>query len=139
MALGILSDQQSHLDPGQPIQRVVQPQRRTLLARWQIATIPSSRIAIPHWDDGDTRSVVEYVLVHAHPGAQAISTRIIPRNASRMDPQTGRLPYDKDLRLFAGLQDRARAEWEMLFACPTSTHRTQQRVEGEMGTRLECL
>ena len=53
VALGVLPDEQGQLDAGQPVEQLVEPQRRALGAGRQVAAVSPPGIAVSHGDDRD--------------------------------------------------------------------------------------
>ena len=129
VALRVLPDEQSQFNQRQFGQQLVEPQLRAFATRRQITAVASSRIAIAHRNDRNSRFIVEDVLVHAHPTAQTLAARIIPGNAGLVHPHAGRLADNEYSGSCSCAQHGPRAKRQMRFACPTSTDSCQERFE----------
>ena len=84
------------------------PKRRTFRARRQIGAVHGSRKAKAHRRDSDIALIVKSVAVQPHPLAQAVSGRIVPRQAGFVNEAARRLARDQDTRLRVNAHDRAR-------------------------------
>src|ERR1039458_3942866 len=138
MALRVLTNEQSQFNPRQPGQQLVEPERRAFTTRRQITATSPARITIAHGNDCDARFIMECLLVHAHPRAQALPAQVIPRNAGRVHACTGRLPHDEDAGRFTRTQHRTRAERQMRLAGKAIAHGGQQRCQGGIACFWHC-
>ena len=122
MVLCILTDKQRQFNLRQLGQQMIEPQRRSLTARWHVTGVSSAWVAITHRNDRDARLIVKDILAHPHPGAQSLTTRVVPRNTGRMHPRAGCLANDEDARRLTGTQYRAWTERQMRFARTAVAH-----------------
>src|SRR6476646_11933675 len=129
MTLRILTDEQRQLNLRQLGQQMIEPQRRALTPWRHVAVVSPAWITIAHRNDGDARLIIKDVRVNAHPGAQALTTRVSPRNAGGVHADAGCLANDEDTSRLTGTQHRTRAERQMRFAGAAAAHGCQQRIE----------
>ena len=92
----VLSNEQSQFDERQLGKQMIKPQLCAFTARRQITAVSSARVAITHRNDCNTRLIVEILLADAHPSAQTLSARVVPRYACRVYTQAWCLPYYED-------------------------------------------
>src|ERR1035437_176421 len=124
------TDQQSQFNSWQLRRQMIEPQPRAFPARWQVAAIPSTRIAISHWDNRNLRFVIKLHRVQTHPLSQTLSAWVIPWRPRSMYSSAWRLTHDKDARRFADLQYRTRAKRQVWFASTAFAYRYQQPFKG---------
>lgn len=115
--------------------QILAPGACAFFTGWQIAAfgvIPWKTKS--HGNNCNALGVVEFLIAHAHPGAQAFAGRIGKRTPALMDEIAGRLPEYAEPRRFRHLQDRPRLMRQRLagrrFNAQTAfTYFLNQRVE----------
>jgi len=130
VALRVLADEQGQRDVRHLRQQAVVPQRRALLARWQVTALATAWVAIAHGHDRDARRVVEHLAVDAEPAAQLVAALVVPRHAGLVHREARRLADDQQPCARTGLHDRARPERQVGLACAAGADVGEQRVHG---------
>jgi len=108
-ALGVLPDEQHQLEIWQCRHQSRTPEWCAFASWWQVATLGiQAWKAEAHGNDGDARNVIEFVIRHAHPLAQAHARGIRERRAGCMNARAWCLPEHANAGGRAHAQNRAR-------------------------------
>ncbi len=108
--LGICPDQDHQPDVREAVEQRLPPQGRAPAHGRSIAPIPVIAWKTePHRHNRHLVAIIENRLVHAEPGPQSASRRIVERGSGRVGQIAGCLACNQDSRTLGCLQDRVRA------------------------------
>lgn len=133
MLLRILPHQQGQLDLRQHGQQLRQPQPRTFTPRRQVAAAAPAGITVSHWNNCNTRLIMEGCFIYAHPFAQPVSARIVPRYHACMDARPRSLPYYENRSGRGSTKHRTRAKRQMPFTLAAIAYCGNERFNGRVG------
>lgn len=112
-------------------QQFLVPQRRAFLSRRTVAaTRVGTGIAKSHWHNRDPASIVKSLFVDSHPFAESLTTCIVPRNSSGVNPRPGGLSNEKEACSWRRAQNRAGPQGKRIRANTAAAYFAQQFVEG---------
>ena len=129
------ADQENESDISQQWQETRVPERRALGARRCIAGRRFARVTKAHRDDRKLSCVEERFFGDTEPRTEAISTRIVPRDARRVRFGARRLADDHDPRPRCRAHDRSRPKGQSL-AVRTRADLIEKRRETRGGLHV---
>ena len=124
--LGVLANHQCQLNVPELIQQALPPGFGTARQWRQISGFAFAWIAKAHRQNCNSARIVESCPVHAHPFPEAFTAGIVKGNAGGVHFRARCLSGDQYPRLWVSLEDGSWAQFKLIGAQGTATHRFRQ-------------